>query len=72
MFVQKLARGCWGDSSPAVEVGVLERPAQIPGRMSVPAASRVLWELQLCKEGLLEPAVWLNFLGSLSHFFPCH
>lgn len=72
MLVQKLACGCWVDSSVTVDAGVLEHPAQIPGRMSVPAASRVLWELLLCREGLLEPALWLHFLGSLSHFFPCH
>lgn len=29
----------------------------IPGRMSTLAVSRVLWELLLCREELLEPAL---------------
>jgi len=36
---------------------VLKLSAQVPGRMSTPTASRILWELLLCREGLLKLAV---------------
>lgn len=55
---------------------VLELSAQVPGRMSTPTASRILWELLLCREGLLKLAVVvflgksLPFLSMLLMVFP--
>lgn len=64
-LVQEAAHGValWADSLLAMEAAVLELSAQIPGRMSMPTVSRILWELLLCREELLELLLWLCFLG---------